>query len=89
MAYLTGITKGGGNWTPTFVKSVDHEKCIGCGRCFKSCSRKVLGPVEIEDEETDTINMKMEIVNGDACIGCAGCGVACPKNCFSFAPMEV
>jgi len=88
MALLTGTTKGGASWTPTFVESVDHEKCIGCGRCFKSCSRKVLGPIEIEDEETDTINMKMEIVNGDACIGCAGCGVACPKNCFSFAPME-
>lgn len=89
MALLTGTTKGGASWTPTFVESVDHEKCIGCGRCFKSCSRKVLGPIEIEDEETDTINMKMDIVNGDACIGCAGCGVACPKNCFSFAPMEV
>lgn len=89
MALLTGVTKGGGSWTPTFVESVDPEKCIGCGRCFKSCSRKVLGPIEIEDEETDTINMKMTVVNGDACIGCAGCGVACPKKCFSFATMDV
>jgi len=89
MALLTGTTKGGDSWTPTFVEAVDHEKCIGCGRCFKSCSRKVLGPIEIEDEETDTINMKMDIVNGDACIGCAGCGVACPKKCFTFATMEV
>lgn len=88
MAYVTGLTKGGKEWTPTFVESIDHEKCIGCGRCFKSCSRKVLGPIEIEDEETDTINMKMDIVNSDGCIGCAGCGVACPKKCFSFAPME-
>jgi Nif-specific ferredoxin III len=88
MALITGLTKGGDSWTPTFVESIDLEKCIGCGRCYKSCSRKVLGPVEIEDEETDTINMKMEIVNGDACIGCAGCGVACPKKCFSFATME-
>lgn len=89
MAFLTGTTKGGGSWTPSFVEMIDQEKCIGCGRCFKSCSRKVLGPIEIEDEETDTIHMKMAIVNPDACIGCAGCGVACPKNCFSFAPMEI
>jgi Nif-specific ferredoxin III len=89
MAFLTGTTKGGDSWTPTFVESIDHEKCIGCGRCFKSCSRKVLGPIEIEDEETDTINMKMDIANDAACIGCAGCGVACPKNCFTFKPMEV
>lgn len=89
MALLTGINKGGGSWTPTFVEAISEEKCIGCGRCFKSCSRKVLGPIEIEDEETDTLNMKMSIVNGDACIGCAGCGVACPKKCFTFATMEV
>lgn len=88
MAYVTGLTKGGDSWTPTFVEAIDHEKCIGCGRCFKSCSRKVLGPIEIEDEENDTLNMKMDIVNAGACIGCVGCGVACPKNCFSFAPME-
>ncbi|BCR06546.1 ferredoxin III, nif-specific [Desulfuromonas versatilis] len=89
MAYLTGLTKGGATWTPTFVEAIDEEKCIGCGRCFKSCARKVLGPLDLEDEESESIRMVMTIVAGDNCIGCAGCGVGCPKKCFSFKPMEV
>ncbi len=89
MAVLTGTTKGGASWTPTFVEAIDPESCIGCGRCFKSCSRKVLAPTEIEDEENDTISMVMDVADADDCIGCAGCAVACPKDCFTFAPMEV
>lgn len=88
MALLTGLTRGGESWTPTFVDSIDIEKCIGCGRCFKSCSRKVLGPEDHEDEESESIRMIMTVVNADNCIGCAGCGVACPKKCFSFSTME-
>jgi Nif-specific ferredoxin III len=89
MAYVTGLTKGGTPWTPTFVEAIDDEKCIGCGRCFKSCARKVLGPMDLEDEESESIRMVMTIVAGDNCIGCAGCGVGCPKKCFSFKPQEV
>mgnify|MGYP001199984081 FL=1 len=89
MAVLTGTTYGGDEWTPTFVTAIDDEKCIGCGSCFKSCARKVLGPEDHEDEESESIRMIMTIVNQDDCIGCAGCGVACPKKCFSFSTKEV
>ena len=47
----------------TFADVIDHEKCIGCGRCFKACSRKVLGPEDLVDEETDSTRMVMTIVN--------------------------
>lgn len=89
MAYLTGKTKGGKDWTPRFVDSIDPEKCIGCGRCYKACSRKVLGPEDFYDEETDTERMVMAIVKEDNCIGCAGCLVTCPKKCFNLVPLEV
>ena len=35
----TTVTRGGRGWTPRFVVSVDPERCIGCGRCFKACGR--------------------------------------------------
>ena len=89
MALLTGKTFGGSDWTPTFVTAIDNEKCIGCGRCFKSCARKVLGPEDLVDEETDSTRMVMTIANADNCVGCAGCGVACPKKCLSFQTLEV
>lgn len=89
MAYLTGTTYGGETWTPAFVQAIDNEKCIGCGRCFKSCARKVLGPEDLVDEESESTRMVMTIVNQANCIGCAGCGVACPKKCFTFKPMEI
>ncbi|NOY14096.1 MAG: ferredoxin III, nif-specific [Deltaproteobacteria bacterium] len=89
MPFVTGTTKAGASWTPTFVENIDSEKCIGCGRCFKSCARKVLGPEDLEDEESESIRMIMTISNDADCIGCAGCGVACPKKCFSFKPMDV
>lgn len=89
MPLLTGLTRGGKSWTPTFAERVDHEKCIGCGRCFKACSRKVLGPEDLVDEETDSTRMVMTIVNSDNCIGCAGCGVTCPKKCFTFTTLTV
>ncbi len=88
MALLTGKNRGGKSWTPTFADKIDEEKCIGCGRCFKACSRKVLAPKDAFDEETDTYRMVMSIENPDNCIGCAGCGVACPKKCYTYITLE-
>ena len=88
MAYVTAVTKGGGSWTPAFVEGIDEEKCIGCGRCFKACARKVLGPEDLVDEETDSTRMIMTLVNGDNCSGCASCASTCPKGCFTLNPME-
>ena len=88
----------GANWTPTFVASLDEEKCIGCGRCFKVCPRGVLElvglnedgeriPVSLDDDDDDEEYEKkvMTIAHQELCIGCTACSRICPKKCYSHA----
>jgi len=86
---MKALTFGGREWKPLFIKSIDHEKCIGCGRCFKACGRTVLmlieKPFEGDDEYGDDMGNKvMSIADGDDCIGCGACGRACTKKCQSY-----
>jgi Nif-specific ferredoxin III len=87
---ITGLTKGGTEWTPEFVTDLDQAKCIGCGRCYKVCPRTVLDLVEREldadDDDNDDDNMMvMSLANPSDCIGCGACGRVCPKNCYTYA----
>jgi Nif-specific ferredoxin III len=88
MALLTAKTKGGADWTPEFIEAIDPAKCIGCGRCYKACTRGVLGPDDFEDED-DMIRLVMTVVNADDCIGCTACSKACAKGCISFTTIEI
>ena len=49
MSMITGLTRGGEQYTPAFVMDIDQANCIGCGRCFKVCPREVFDLVERED----------------------------------------
>ncbi len=90
MSYITGITRGGSEWTPAFIIELKEENCIGCGRCFKVCPRKVFDLVEreIEDDEDgdDDTSMVMTIADALDCIGCGSCARVCPKNCHVHEP---
>ena len=90
---ITGLTRGGAEWTPQFVTDLNQEKCIGCGRCYKVCPRNVLDLVErdIDDDDDgdDDNTMVMSIANALDCIGCGSCGRVCPKNCYTYAPASV
>lgn len=89
-------TRDGSDWMPDYLLSIDSKTCIGCGRCYKVCSRdvmalygvdedgKILGKVtEDDDDDFDgELNRKiMAVDNQGACIGCAACYRVCPKNC--------
>ncbi|MGX9417625.1 ferredoxin III, nif-specific [Vibrio sp. RC27] len=94
MANITGKTKGGADWEPQFISEVDQDNCIGCGRCYKVCSRNVFNLIEKagdEDEDDDYYDedemmMVMTIENEDDCIGCMACAKVCPKDCQTFSP---
>jgi Nif-specific ferredoxin III len=49
MSTITGLTRGGVEWTPAFITDLNQGNCIGCGRCFKVCPRDVFELVDRED----------------------------------------
>ena len=103
MSAFSVTMPSGATWTPTFVASLDEEKCIGCGRCFKVCPRGVLELVGLTDEgERISVNLDdddddedeeyekkvMTIAHQELCIGCTACAKICPKKCYTHASME-
>ncbi len=99
MSDITITMPDGRSWTPKFVKEINQEKCIGCGRCFKVCGRDVLQLVGIddggqyvmvgEDDEDDEYEKKvMTIANQMNCVGCEACSKICPKKCYTHEAMS-
>lgn len=101
MADFTITLPSGESWTPQYVASLDKEKCIGCGRCYRVCPRGVLQLVGI-DEEGEVIELDLDddddeeyekkvmtIAHQELCIGCTACSRICPKKCYTHAPATV
>ena len=93
MSMVTGLTRGGAEWTPRFIVGLDQSLCIGCGRCFKICPRDVftLSERELDDDDDyddDDQAMVMAIANELDCIGCGACSRVCPKGCHSHAALD-
>jgi Nif-specific ferredoxin III len=100
MAAFSVVLPGGVLWTPQFITTIDAEKCIGCGRCFKTCAHEVLQLMAVdedgaviaigEDDDGDDYEKKvMSIEHPENCIGCEACGRNCSKRCISFAAAEI
>lgn len=89
-----GTTRGGTPWEPEFITKIDELSCIGCGRCYKVCPRKVFDLVERESEEDEDtyygydgdVVMVMTLSGAEDCIGCGSCSRVCPKNCHTLTP---
>lgn len=102
---ITGVTRGGLVWTPTFVVALDESTCIGCGRCYKVCPRDVFELIERELDEdfdddeydddeyddgfSDDTSMVMRLSNPMDCIGCEACARVCPKDCHTHEPQSM
>ena len=90
---MTGnaLTRAGEAWEPQFVTELNQQTCIGCGRCYKVCSRDVFDLIEREIDEDDEddfddyddVVMVMALADEGDCIGCGSCAKVCPKSCHS------
>jgi Nif-specific ferredoxin III len=98
MTTFTGLTFGGKVWTPKFLESIDITRCIGCGRCLKTCGRGVMKLlalnedgefVDSEDEDEEFERKVMTIANAENCVGCEACARVCPKNCQTHAALAL
>ncbi len=103
MSTITGITRGGVEWTPAFVIDLNQGNCIGCGRCYKVCPRDVFELTDREDLDlddddyddddddgfSDDTSMVMSLKDLMDCIGCQACSRVCPKKCLSHEPAPV
>ena len=99
---MTALTRGGQEYVPEFLMSIDAEKCIGCGRCFKVCGRDVMGlggvtedgdivlkgTDDYDDVEDEIIKTVMVMTNADACVGCGACNRVCPSDCQTHAALD-
>jgi len=89
------LTRGGREWVPDYLVSINPDLCIGCGRCFKVCGRDVMTLkgvneegeiIDLDEDEDDEIEKKvMAMIDQDACIGCGACARVCPTSCQTHA----
>lgn len=96
MTMITGLTRGGEEYTPAFVMDINQQNCIGCGRCFKVCPREVFDLIErdeVEGLELDDYDDDMYDDDDDGfsddtamvmslkdAMDCIGCG-SCARIC--------
>jgi Nif-specific ferredoxin III len=88
---MDATTRDGRAWIPQYLTNIDATVCIGCGRCFKVCGRRVMTLrginddgelVDLDDDDDDEIDRKiMAMDDAGACVGCGACARVCPTNC--------
>ncbi len=65
---------------------VDAVKCVGCGKCVRSCG---FGALRLADAPDANGSGKLAEVDSAACRACSACVGACPFKAISEAKSEV
>ena len=54
-------TRNGAPWVPVYLTAINGETCIGCGRCFKVCSREVMHLYGLDEDGNNRRGAKTEV----------------------------
>ena len=68
--------------TTSFIPKIDEDKCIGCGKCVKTCPIEAIEWVS-NDDETNNKSKKVKI-NEEICLGCGICVKACSNKSITL-----
>lgn len=60
----------------------DHEKCIGCGRCYIACADGGHQAIRLSED-------RMPQLDGKRCVGCHLCLLVCPQGAISSARKRI
>lgn len=60
----------------------NHEKCIGCGRCYISCMDGGHQAINFDEK-------RKPILDGSKCVGCQLCRLVCPQNAIDKASKRI
>ena len=58
---------------------IDHERCIGCGRCYISCQDGSHQAIAFNAETRKTL------IIGTKCVGCHLCRLVCPTGSIGLS----
>jgi len=61
----------------------DDSKCIGCGRCAKTCPASAIEMIVVGKNEKGK-DIKRPKFDGDLCVACEQCVDVCPKSCIEL-----
>ncbi|KQC09575.1 MAG: 4Fe-4S ferredoxin [Smithella sp. SDB] len=84
-ATLQGISKFGyphSIVTSSLIAEIDEAKCIGCGKCAKTCPIEAIEMITIENPKTK--KKKNPVVNKDICLGCGVCALDCKTKALQL-----